>query len=293
MSSKLKDKNILIIGFGIVGKAIAHYYSKRSVNQLLINDRYLEDEEVGDYCYTHKLGPYKVVDIDLDLIENSDNLLTFLCVPAVQKGKSFDLREVHYSLRKLDDLAKILEKRLVVLIKTTLIPGTTYKLQERYPNLILYFCPEFLTETTAIQDFSDPDIQVLGYSQDSDARKLATEILKYLPLASCSFITTAKNAEAIKLVRNTFFASKVALFNEIYEVLKSIGIDYQEIVEALGSCRMIAPYHLDIFHKGGRGAGGKCLPKDLNAFVNLGKAKKPILRQIYKYNKKLIKLYKK
>jgi UDP-glucose 6-dehydrogenase len=67
------------------------------------------------------------------------------------------------------------------------------------------------------------------------------------------------------------YATKVVAINDIFDILTRAGIDYDAVKEGLRKSKMISPTHLDVFHKGGRGAGGKCLPKELGAFVIFAK----------------------
>jgi UDP-glucose 6-dehydrogenase len=77
----------------------------------------------------------------------------------------------------------------------------------------------------------------------------------------------ATETEMVKMFGNTWFATKVAFANQMYDVCQKIGADYQAVMEAAAADKRIGRTHLEIFHKGYRGYGGKCLPKDIKAFI--------------------------
>src|SRR3989338_9370677 len=99
----------------------------------------------------------------------------FICVPTpyLENG-GFDDSAIRDVLSRIGTGA-------TAVIKSTVIPGTTEKLQEVYPNLKLLFSPEFLTEKTALEDFSHPTRQIVGFTEQSESE--AGRILKMLPRA--------------------------------------------------------------------------------------------------------------
>ncbi|MBU1629721.1 hypothetical protein KKD88_01445, partial [Patescibacteria group bacterium] len=88
-------------------------------------------------------------------------------------------------------------------------------------------------------------------------------------------IVPAKDAEMVKYFGNAFYALKVAYANQMYDLCQRMGVEYDTVKECAKAEPMIVGdqrnTHLEIFHKGYRGYGGKCLPKDARAILQLAK----------------------
>lgn len=192
--------------------------------------------------------------------------LVFVCVPTpyLKDGKGFDLSFVEETLSWL-------QGDKVVVIKSTVLPGTTEMLQQKYPQFKLLMNPEFLTEETADQDMLFPDRQIVGYTEKSFT--VAGDVMQLLPLAPFERILPATEAEMVKYFGNTWFSVKVSFANQMYDLCQAIGINYDRMVEAAAADKRIGKTHLNVFHKGARGYGGKCLPKDTKALIQLANNK--------------------
>ena len=206
--------------------------------------------------------------------------IIFICVPTpYNKGCDTSLVE--------EVVSKLTGSKIIV-IKSTVIPGTTEKLQEKYPQHKFLFNPEFLTETTADQDMKYPDRQIVGYTKQSFS--VTGEIMMILPLAPFEKIIPASEAEMVKYYGNNWFSVKVIFANQMYDLCQKIGIDYEIVKECVIPDKRIGRSHLEIWHKGYRGFGGKCLPKDLKAMIcfadNLGVDMK-LLKMADKINEEL------
>jgi len=236
-----KFTKVGIVGVGMVGGALKSYLEKKEGLQLFLYDK------------GRNLG-------SMDDINQAE--LIFVCVPTpyLKDGKGFDLSYVE------ETLANIKGEKVVV-IKSTVLPGTTEVLQKKYPNHKLMMNPEFLTEVTADQDMSYPDRQIVGYTAQSQS--VAGDLMMLLPLAPFERVLPATEAEMVKYFGNTWFAVKVAFGNQMYDVCQKLGIDYDRMVEAAAADKRIGRTHLNVFHKGYRGYGGKCLPKDTKALIQL------------------------
>lgn len=231
-----------------------------------------------------------VFDVDpkrsINSAEEIDHLteIVFICVPT-----PFSHSKNEFDLSIVDEAISMLKGPKTIIIKSTVVPGTTQYLQDKYPKHLFLFNPEFLTEKTALNDFLNPEMQIVGYTNKS--KKIANKILKLLPKSSFENITDAKNAESIKYFRNCFYATKVVFANQFYDYCKKENIDYETVKDAVKHDSMISPSHLEIFHQGGRGAGGKCLAKDLSAFTEFSKL--PLLKFVNKLNIQYLKESKK
>jgi nucleotide sugar dehydrogenase len=123
--------------------------------------------------------------------------------------------------------------------------------------------PEFLREANALDDFLDPPINVVG-TDDKRSADIMRQL--YAPLHAPLLVTTLENAEAVKIFSNVYNAGKVSFFNEMYLIAQKLGLDHQVISQALtkSSLGVRIP---EYYTRGGHAFGGKCLPKDLAAFI--------------------------
>ncbi len=233
----LKELKIGIIGVGMVGGAIRNYFEKK-------------DKQVFLYDKGRNEG-------SMEEVNKAD--VIFVCVPTpYDEQKGFDLSFVQEACSRIDS-------GKIVVIKSTVLPGTTEKLQEQYPEQKFLFNPEFLTELTADQDMGYPDRQIVGYTEKS--HNVAGDVLLLLPLAPFEKILPATEAEMIKYFGNNWFAVKVAFANQMYDLCQKIGVNYDNIMESASADKRIGRSHLEVLHKGYRGYGGKCLPKDIRALI--------------------------
>ncbi|MEK7211117.1 MAG: hypothetical protein AAB731_00620, partial [Patescibacteria group bacterium] len=104
-------------------------------------------------------------------------------------------------------------------------------------------------------------------------------------------IVPSKEAEMVKYFGNTLYALRVAFANQMYDLCGKMGIDYETVKECAKPAPMVGKSHLEIFHKGYRGYGGKCLPKDTRALIQLGQKAEmemTLLKAAEVYNNALI-----
>jgi UDPglucose 6-dehydrogenase len=234
-----------VVGTGMVGGAMLRYLQKKDGLEIFVYDK---GKNEGSQ----------------DGVNGAE--VVFVCVPTpyLKDGTGFDLSFVEETLSWLNG-----EK--VVVIKSTVLPGTTEMLQKKYPQHKLLMNPEFLTEETADQDMSYPDRQIIGYTEKS--HDVSGDLMQLLPLAPFERIIPSTEAELVKYFGNTWFSVKVSFANQMYDVCQALGVDYDRMVEAAAADKRIGRTHLNVFHKGYRGYGGKCLPKDIKAFVQLADMK--------------------
>lgn len=233
-----KKYKIGICGVGMVGGAMKSYFEKKRINPLLLYDK---GKNLGS----------------LEEINQAD--IIFICVPTpFDKEKGFDLSFVEQACQNISG-------QKIIVIKSTVLPGTTEDLQRKYPQHKFLFNPEFLTEITADQDMSYPDRQIIGCTKES--YNVARDILQILPLAPFERIMPATEAEMVKYFGNTWFSAKVIFANQMYNLCQKIGINYDRVMEAAAADKRIGRTHLKVFHKGYYGYGGKCLVKDIRALI--------------------------
>jgi len=234
----LKGLKIGICGVGMVGGALGRYFEKKGIKPFL----YDKGKNLGS---VEEINQAEVI---------------FICVPTpYDKEKGFDLSYVEEAVSKIQG-----EK--IIVIKSTVLPGTTEKLQEKYPQHKFLFNPEFLSEATADQDMQHPDRQLVGYTEKS--KSIAKNILSILPKAPYEKIMPATEAEMVKYFNNTFNAIKVIFANQMYDLCQALNLNYDNVMEAAAKSKFIkTKNHLNVWHKGYRGYGGKCLPKDIRALI--------------------------
>ncbi len=233
--------NIAVIGIGWVGGALSRYFESAGLKPRLID-------------------PPKGLGTDRDLQEAD---LFFVCVPTPfdpEKG-GFDLSYVESSVARLPGSK-------TVVIKSTVLPGTTESLQARFPQHRMLFNPEFLREKTADQDMRQPDRQIVGCTKEGAAA--AKEVMELLPRAPFERVVPATEAEMIKYFGNAFLAMKVVFANQIYDLCAKLGVDYDTVKDCAARDPRIGASHLQVFGDGYRGYAGSCFPKDVRALIQLG-----------------------
>lgn len=187
------------------------------------------------------------------------------------------------SKSELNNYFATLEKDTLVIIKSTFVPGTLDWFQEKYPHLRFVCNPEFLTEMTAWQDFTNPQFQILGVPHQS--LELVHEIFKILPEAPVKKVISPVDAETLKHVQNSYYALKVTFFNQLFDACQNLRADYETIREILVQNPWIGDSHSRIYHAGYRGYGGKCLPKETKALTKITNF--PLINHIEEYNANL------
>ena len=195
----------------------------------------------------------------LDELNKAD--VVFICLPTPfceEKNRGCDDSAIQEVLLQITG-----EKTIV--IKSTVLPGSTENYQKSFPQHKFLMNPEFLRAKTATEDFLKPERQIIGYTAgNQDAAK---EVLDILPQAPFQKIVKAKEAEMIKYFGNTFLANRVVFANQMYDICQKLGIDYEVVKDCAGADPRIGTAHFDIFHEGYRGFSGSCLPKDTKAFA--------------------------
>ena len=236
-----------IIGNGFVGSAILHGFILH-VDNIMIYDK---DPKRS----THSMK---------DLVYNSS--VIFVCVPTPMfESGECDLTIVKSVVEELSEYDNIGKK--VVVIKSTVVPGTVESLAKDYPKMNFVFNPEFLTERRARLDFINTSRIVLG-SNKALASDMVEKLYRIRFPHTKIIKTDFGTAQLIKYMANCFFATKVSFMNEMYQICEAIEGDWDSAVEGFITDGRIGNSHIDVpGHDGDMGFGGKCFPKDLNAMI--------------------------
>ena len=233
-----------IIGVGVVGGTLAYGFNR-----------------IGHEVIKHDLKLATKIDVVLG------TLLTFVCVPTLQAVNGLcDTSSVEEVVASLAEIGY----EGVVVIKSTVTPGTTDRLAKEFPFLRLAFCPEFLREKSTYSDFvENHDVCIIGtlYDKDFELVKAAHE-----PLPKAYELLTPIEAELAKYFSNTFNAARIIFANQFFEVCKAVGANYTAVKNAVSKRTNIGGYYLDC-NENFRAFGGSCLPKDTSALATFVKEK--------------------
>ena len=231
---------------------------------------------VGNAIYQKFKKYYKVFTYDLQLkLCNSDLeeilqrcKIIFVCLPTpMNKDGSCNLDILEGALKEINDQTTIDDR--IVVIKSTIIPGSTDKYNNTYKNIEIVFNPEFLTEANAIDDFENQTRILLGGSVKATTKlkQLYSAVFRNTPKI---IKTDAKSAELVKYVTNTFLSTKVSFANEMYKICKALDLDYDKIIEMATLDPRLGDSHWGVPGPDGDfGYGGHCFPKDLDAILSL------------------------
>jgi len=237
-----------LIGNGFVGDAI--YQNLKEKHEFLIYDKDPQRSNIDS----------------INEVCNSSNII-FIALPTpMQKNGNCDLSIIFNTIK---DISKYYNNNILIL-KSTVPPGTCEKIKEAYPQIRLVFSPEFLTEANSIEDFKNCNRIIFGGDMEdvSECIKILSSIFPY----KSYFATNWNTAEMVKYFISTFLATKVSFANEINQMCNLIGISYNEVKDLALQDKRISESHLMVPGPDGElGFGGSCFPKDLCAFINFAK----------------------
>jgi UDPglucose 6-dehydrogenase len=256
---------ISIIGSGFVGTALGKGLIELG-NEVIFYD--VVDKDLPNFTFTKDIN---------HAIENSN--VSFICVPTPTTPEGIDLSYIKEAAKNIGKVLANKDEYHLVVVKSTVVSGTTedvvMPILEKYSGkkagseIGACMNPEFLTEISGSwskaeegtkKDFFTEDRIVIG-EYDKKSGDILEEL--YKPLNKPIFRTDLKTAELIKYASNCMLATKISYWNEIFLICKELGIDSQEVADIVGLDPRIGKY--GTVH--GKAFGGKCLPKDLKAFI--------------------------
>jgi len=232
---KPKRMNLGVIGCGVIGNSLAS----------LLEDM---DHTVKRY------DPFKGLTDDI-----SECKIVFVCVPTKADMKFKDVKmAVNYTNSK--------NKKGIIAIRSTIMPGMTDEFTKKYKREFVYL-PEFLRERTALIDEICPDKIIIG-ARKREIGEIFKELFKSVVDNKKKIIMMKPvEAELLKVGLNSLYTIKVVFGNELYDICHKYGADYYKLFEAFKLDKYINSMHLDPLFDGYRGAGGKCLSKDIKFLI--------------------------
>ncbi|MDA8842091.1 hypothetical protein N9N08_00265 [bacterium] len=259
-----------IIGHGFVGTAVDNGFDKNV-------DKFIVDINKNNNTIQ-------------DLVKY-DPSIVFVCVPTPQQLTHEDV-DISIAREVLIELEQQNYKGIIV-IKSTITPQHLIQFKKQFKKLKIIYNPEFLTEANSLQDFIDPNMQILGGKwKDCEAVEKA-----YIRHSSVKVVPTFKvdliTASLIKYTINSWLATKVIFFNELKDLFdaSSSHSSWSQFTDMLTRDPRIGDSHLTVPGPDGKqGFGGHCFPKDTNALIYYAKLKGvdlSILKQAIKKNNKI------
>ncbi|MFA5942658.1 MAG: hypothetical protein WC798_03235 [Candidatus Paceibacterota bacterium] len=236
----MRVSSIGFIGQGYVGKNYANYFESQGhqIIRYALEEPFLKNKS-------------RIRDCDI----------VFIAVPTPTTPKGFDDRAVREAL-------SLVREGSIVVIKSTIVPGSTRTLARSYRKSKILFSPEFLSEVTAAYDVAHPFVNIIGMAVDTpEYRKAARKVMKMFPAAPFSLLCDSVEAEIIKYSHNLNGYFQIILANMLYDVSQKFGAKWECIRKAIEADPYISNRYANPVHKKGRGAGGNCFIKDFAAFA--------------------------
>ncbi len=282
-----------IVGYGFVGGSIGKYLHKKGHIIMFYDINPSVVEAIKEQGYT----------ATSDIRDLKDTKYIFVCVPTPTEDNGNQVLD--YIISAIHDISDTLKESLkehVVVVKSTILPGTTENViapilyEKVSQNMVgLIFSPEFLTEIH--WTWADERYQISPKNEhrlvigEGKYRKWGDMILRELyPDIKVPVIRTDyKTAEMIKYASNNVLATKISYWNEVFLVCQQLGIDSGVVAKAASLDPRIGGY--GTVH--GKAFGGKCLPKDLKAFIHFARQYRdvPIHEAVERINEYMKKKY--
>lgn len=226
------------IGKGMVGEAI--YKGLKKLN----NDMYFYDPKFKESKMLH------IIDTDI----------VFISVPTIPtENNECDLSILYKVLDEIHNL----KYKGIICIKSTITPGITRKMIDKYSNDKICFCPEFLKERCAYEDFMiNNPICIIG-TENKDAFEIIKKI--HLPISKEFKMVSPIEAELTKYMQNVFNTYRILFANGMYEICKYNNVEYNSVLESLLVRNELDKHYMKC-DENIRGPSGPCLVKDSLAF---------------------------
>jgi UDPglucose 6-dehydrogenase len=246
----MKEK-IGLIGRGFVGEALYNVFSKEYFIEVFDLDK-----------------AKSTVNSLEELVNKVKIIFLALPTPINEKEEAYldHIYEVYDKISSYD-------KNNIIVIKSSVQPGTTKKINEKYKNIKTVFNPEFLREKTHFEDFKNQSYIILGGEEPEteEVSKLYNKVFPEVPI----YKSDSTTAEMTKFFINVFLATKVSFCNEIFNICNSLNINYNDVINLALLDNRIGNSHTKVpgdptekaLH--GRGFGLTCFPINLSILIDL------------------------
>lgn len=190
----------------------------------------------------------------------------------------------------VDNVAQVISmtpKNVPILIRSTISLEGWYKIKQAYPKHQISFSPEFLRAQSAVEDFLNTEHIYIGGGDVQYWRAVFKTVF------GDDFVTEEIDVEELilaKYFRNSFLATKVAFFNQIYDLCTATDVDYDVVSRIVGADKRIGHSHTQVTEQ--RGYGGHCFPKDVAAISHTAKlfgVDLSLIQEAARYNKTIRK----
>ena len=273
-----------IIGLGFVGLSFASVLASKGYSVIGVDTDKEKLEKINNGIvpfYEPKLQSMLRRSLNVGLKISSNILaikkcnLIFVTVGTPQKRNGeIDLTMIKNVTNKIGKLLSKTQHKPIIIIKSTVIPGTTQNVilpilqrisgKNVGKDFGLLTNPEFLRETMAVNDTLHPHVIVLGGDNDiflKRARRFYSNLHHSVPIV----LTNYSTAEIIKYANNSFLATKISFINQIASICEEIpDANIDDVAKTIG----LDPRIGNLFLDAGPGYGGSCLPKDVKAIIN-------------------------
>jgi len=298
---------IAVIGLGFVGLALSSVLASRGITTIGIDSDRKKCSKIAKGIPTFfepnlektlkkALKKNLIITDKLSSINNCDFIFITVGTPQKKNGE-IDLSFIKIVVRNVGKLISKNKKKPIILIKSTVIPGTMKNVvlpilernskKKAGKDFGLISNPEFLQESRAIRDTIKPHVVVLGGYKTKFMRKTEKFFSRFNPNVPI-IITNHQTAEMIKYAHNSFLSTKISFINQIANICQGIpDTNVDDVANAIG----LDPRIGNLFLNAGPGYGGSCLPKDIKAIINLSSklgVNPTLLTAVEKINKQQI-----
>ena len=249
---------ITIAGYGFVGKAYEAVFNHK--NEISIADPLINGKTVSDFA------------------EETEAVICCVSTPARHHGPC--------EMSNVYEVVSQTKPTTPILIKSTISIEGWEMLKESFPTHDITFSPEFLRAASAEKDLWNSSLMLMGGSNPKFWHDLFSKTILDLNIG----IVDPKVLIAGKYFRNTFLATKVSFFNQIYDYCQAKNIDYNLVAQVVGVDPRIGGSHTAITDD--RGWGGHCFPKDMDAIVHSAERDNinlSLIKDAIAYNKRIRK----
>ena len=257
---------IAIAGYGYVGKAVEAYLQQTGATTKIVDPEY-----------------YRILGKDLTCglkisDTNADGVIICVNTPQAENGQC--------DVSNVIDVLGDTHAEKPVLIKSTISLEGWKQIREIFPSHTLSFSPEFIRAETAIEDMLNTKTMYIGGGHYYFWERVFNRPDKSVKIKHVH----PRELILAKYFRNSFLATKVAFFNQIYDLCEATNIDFSKVSTLITEDSRIGQSHTEVTNE--RGFGGHCFPKDTQAILKTAQdfdIDLSLIRQAIQYNNNIRK----